>query len=96
MNKYFPYLVLLSALALASCAAYYSVYGLSKLFSAQAFAVIIMASILEASKLVTATYLHRYWKRINFLLKSYLTIAVIILMMITTEKKGTFNCPQKN
>jgi hypothetical protein len=84
MNKYFPYLVLLSALALASCAAYYSVYGLSKLFSAQSFAVIIMASILEGSKLVTATYLHRYWKKINFLLKSYLTIAVIILMMITS------------
>jgi len=84
MNKYFPYVVLLSALTLASCAAYYSVYGLSKLFSAQAFAVIIMASILEASKLVTATYLHRYWKKLNILLKSYLTIAVVILMMITS------------
>ena len=69
---------------MAGCAAYYSVYGLSKLFSAQAFAVIIMASILEASKLVTATYLHRYWKKLNILLKSYLTIAVVILMMITS------------
>lgn len=84
MKKYFPYLVLISALALAVCAAYYSVYGLSKLFSAQAFAVIIMASILEGSKLVTATYLHRYWKKLNILLKSYLTIAVIVLMAITS------------
>jgi hypothetical protein len=84
MNKLFPYVVLISALSLASCAAYYSVYGLSKLFSAQATAVIIMASILEAAKLVTATYLHRFWKKINVLLKSYLTIAVIILMMITS------------
>ena len=84
MKKYFPYLVLLSALALASCAAYYSVYGLSKLFSAQAFAVIIMASVLECSKLVTATYLHKYWKKVNILLKSYLTIAVIVLMAITS------------
>ena len=84
MNKYFPYIVLISALCLAGCAAYYSVYGLSKLFSAQAFAVIIMASILEGSKLVTATYLHRYWKKLNLLLKSYLTIAVIVLMMITS------------
>ena len=84
MNKYFPYIVLISSLLLAGCAAYYSVYGLSKLFSAQAFAVIVMASILEVSKLVTATYLHRYWKKINTLLKSYLTIAVIILMMITS------------
>ena len=84
MNKLFPYVVLISALSLASCAAYYSVYGLSKLFSAQATAVIIMASILEAAKLVTATYLHRFWKKIKVLLKSYLTIAVIILMMITS------------
>jgi hypothetical protein len=84
MNKYFPYLVLISALSLAGCAAYYSVYGLSKLFSAQATAVIIMASILEVAKLITATYLHRFWKKVNVLLKSYLTIAVIILMMITS------------
>ena len=84
MKKYFPYVVLISALSLAGCAAYYSVYGLSKLFSAQATAVIIMASILEAAKLVTATYLHRFWKKVNVLLKSYLTIAIIILMMITS------------
>lgn len=84
MKKYFPYVVLISALSLAGCAAYYSVYGLSRLFSAQATAVIIMASILEAAKLITATYLHRYWKKLNILLKSYLTIAVIILMAITS------------
>tara|TARA_Y100001972_G_scaffold85384_1_gene104463 strand:- start:291 stop:1298 length:1008 start_codon:yes stop_codon:yes gene_type:complete len=84
MKKYFPYVVLISALSLAGCAAYYSVYGLSKLFSAQATAVIIMASILEAAKLITATYLHKFWKKVNVLLKTYLTIAVIILMMITS------------
>ena len=84
MKKTFPYIVLLASLSLASCAAYYSVFGLSKLFSAQAMAVIIMCSILEASKLITATYLHRYAKKISLLLKTYLTIAVIILMMITS------------
>ena len=68
MKKIFAYIVLVSALSLAGCAAYYSVFGISKLFAAQAFAVAIMASILEVSKLVAATYLHRYWKKINILL----------------------------
>ena len=62
MNRYFPYIVLSASLALAVTAAYYSVFGLSKLFSAQATAVIVMASILEGSKLVTASYLPRKWK----------------------------------
>jgi len=84
MKRFFPYLVLIAALALASSAAYYSVYGISKLFSAQAIAVAIMAGTLEVSKLIAATYLHRYWKKINFLFKTYLTSAVIILMLITS------------
>ncbi len=84
MKKFFPYVVLIAALTLASSAAYYSVYGISKLFSAAAVAVAVMAGTLEASKLIAATYLHRYWKKINFLLKFYLTTAVIILMIITS------------
>jgi len=84
MKKTFPYIVLIAALSLAGIAAYYSVFGLSKLFSAKATAVIIMASALEISKLVTATFLHRFWNKISVLLKTYLTSAVIILMMITS------------
>ena len=84
MKKIFPYVVLIAALTLAASAAYYSVYGISKLFSAAAVAVAVMAGTLEASKLIAATYLHRYWKKINFLLKFYLTSAVIILMIITS------------
>ena len=84
MKRFFPYLVLIAALALASSAAYYSVYGISKLFSAQALAVAVMAGTLEVSKLIAATYLHRYWKKINFLFKTYLTSAVLILMLITS------------
>jgi spore coat protein CotF len=80
----FPYVVLSASLGLAGTAAYYSVFGLSKLFSAQAVAVIVMASILEVSKLITASYLHREWKSISALLKSYLVIAVFILMCITS------------
>ena len=84
MNKTFVYTVLLIALSLAGSAAYYSVFGISKLFSAQAVAVAIMAGTLEAAKLISATYLHRFWKKINILLKLYLTSAVIILMFITS------------
>ena len=84
MKKIFPYIVLVAALSLASSAAYYSVYGISKLFSAAAISVAIMAGTLEASKLIAATYLHRYWKKINFLFKLYLTSAVLILMIITS------------
>ena len=84
MKHVFPYIVLSASLGLAGTAAYYSVFGLSKLFSAQAVAVIVMASILEVSKLITASYLHREWKSISTLLKSYLITAVFILMCITS------------
>jgi hypothetical protein len=84
MKRFFPYIVLIAALALASTAAYYSVFGLSKLFSAQATAVIVMASILEASKLVGASMLHRYWNKLSVLMRIYLTTAVFVLMCITS------------
>ena len=70
------------ALILASIAAYYSVFGLSKLFSSQATAVIIMASALETAKLITASYLHRFWKYIGLLSKTYLISALIICSLI--------------
>src|SRR5210317_2564389 len=84
MKKIFPYVVYAAAFALAGSAAYYSVFGLSKLFSAQALAVTIMAGTLEVSKLITASYLHRYWKRVGLLLKTYLVTAVFVLMFITS------------
>ena len=84
MKKFFPILVLIAALSLATVAAYYSVFGISKLFSSQAEAVIIMAGILEASKLITASYLEKYWKVINWIRKIYLTLALLILMFITS------------
>lgn len=84
MKGVFPYIVLLSSISLAATAGYYSIFGLSKLFSAQSTAVIIMASILEGSKLITASYLHRYWKKISTLIKVYLTTALVTLMLITS------------
>lgn len=84
MKRYFPFILLIASLSLAFSAAYYSVFGLSRLFSSQFLAVSILAGTLEASKLITASYLHRAWKTISGLIKFYLTTAVVILMFITS------------
>lgn len=78
------YVLLAASLTLAVSAAYYSVFGIGKLFSAQFVAVTILAGSLEASKLITASYLHRKWSELGLFIKSYLTIAVLILMTITS------------
>lgn len=72
------------AILLAGTAAYFSIVGLSQLFSAASLAVIIMASVLEVGKIVITTALHTYWNDLNKTLKIYLTIAVTILMIITS------------
>lgn len=81
---FFPFLVALSAFSLAGAAAFFSVTGLSKLFGGAQEAVIIMASSLEFSKLVTASFLHRYWKTIDWKLRTYLTIGTVTIMFITS------------
>jgi hypothetical protein len=65
-------------------AIYYSVAGLAAIFAAATIPIIIMGSILEVAKLVTAVWLHRFWSETMWWLKSYLSIAVIILMFITS------------
>jgi len=80
----FIILMVLSTFGLSFTAAYYSVYGLSSLFAGSQIEVIIMASTLEFSKLVIASYLHNHWKRIGVFLKTYLTLGVVILMLITS------------
>lgn len=80
----FPALIGISALSVSASAAFYSVSGLSKLFAGAAFEVIIMAGSLEVSKLVIASLLYRYWTTINKILRTYLTIATLILVVITS------------
>lgn len=85
MRKYlFPILLALSALSLAGAAAFFSVTGLSKLFGGAKMEVIVMASALEFAKLVTASFLHRYWKSLKWTMKTYLTIGVVTVMIITS------------
>jgi|TARA_Y100000294_G_scaffold170183_1_gene182169 hypothetical protein len=83
-NKYFPYLVGLSAFLIAGSAAFFSVFGISKLFSGAVLAVIIMAGSLEIGKLVGASFLYRYWNKISLWLKIYMTVGVITLVGITS------------
>ena len=83
-SRIFPYLVGLSALLVAGSAAFYSVFGLSKLFSGATFAVVIMAGSLEFAKLVSASFLYRYWTKVNNWLKYYMLVGVVILVLITS------------
>ena len=78
------FLTLLTAIGLSIVAGYYSVIGLAEIFPGSFWPVIIMGSILELSKLVTVSWLYRNWKECPFLIKSYLSIAVVILMLITS------------
>ena len=83
-KRLFPLVIALAALAVSGSAAFYSVFGLSKLFAGASLQVIIMAGSLEFAKLVVASLLYQYWDTINKGLRMYLSIATIILMIITS------------
>ena len=80
----FKYILGFSAFVLASCAAFFSVKGIALLFAASFWSVAIMAGSLELAKLISASYLYRYWKETNRILKNYMLGAVILLMGITS------------
>ena len=77
-------LTLFTALAISAVAAYYSIIGLIAIFSAAVIPIAVMGVVLELGKLVTASWLYHYWKRVPRLLKTYLISAVVILMFITS------------
>ena len=77
-------LTLLTALCISAIAIYYSVAGLVAIFAAAALPIIIMGTALEIGKLVTAVWLHRYWSKATWWLRTYLSTAVIVLMFITS------------
>ena len=77
-------LTLLSALSISGVAIFYSVIGLATIFPGAFWPVVIMGSVLEVGKLVTASWLYRNWRQTRFLLKTYLTIAVVVLSLITS------------
>jgi hypothetical protein len=77
-------ITLLTALGISAVAAFYSIVGLMAIFSASAWSIAVMGVVLEVGKLITASWLYQNWKKVPFLLKTYLTIAVVILMFITS------------
>lgn len=83
-KKLFPWLIALSAFSVSGSAAFYSVYGLGKMFAGATLEVMILAGSLEFAKLVTASLLYQYWKSINALLKTYLLIATLVLIGVTS------------
>ena len=82
--KFRTLLLGLSALFVAFNAAFFSVSGLSKLFAGASLSVMLMASSLEAAKLITAGYLYNYWEKINKVFRWYLVTGVVILVLITS------------
>ena len=83
-GMFLAYLTLFTALTISGVAIFYSVSGLAAIFSEAVIPIIIMGGVLEVSKLVTAVWLHRYWQIATWWLKAYLSIAVVVLMLITS------------
>jgi hypothetical protein len=81
---YFGYWTLLVALAVSGVAAYYSIIGLTAIFAAAVMPIIIMGAVLEIAKITTAVWLHSYWAQAPRLLRWYLSIATVVLMLITS------------
>ena len=77
-------LLLLSALTLSGIAAWYAIAGLMAIFAALPIPIMIMGGALEAAKLVVASWIYNNWKRIPFLMKTYFTVALVVLMLLTS------------
>jgi len=83
-EKFIAYLALLSGLSISAVAVYYSVVGLTAIFAAAVVPIIIMGTTLEISKLVATVWLKQNWKTAPLLIKTYLFIAIVVLMIITS------------
>ena len=77
-------LTLIVALCISAIAAYYSIIGLTAIFAAAFLPIVLMGSVLEIGKLLATVWLHQNWKRAPGIIKTYLTVAVVILMFITS------------
>ena len=86
LNRFirFDNLLGLTAVAIALVAAFFSVYGIATLFAGAFALTAFMASTLEIGKLVAVTYLYRYWSKTKKWLAAYLSIATLVLMLITS------------
>ena len=83
-NLSFIIMTLFSALAVSAVAAYFSIVGLIAIFSALPMSILAMGVVLEIAKLVTASWVYQYWERIQFMMKTYMILAVVVLSLITS------------
>ena len=83
-EKFIAYLALLSGLSISAVAVYYSVAGLTSIFSAAVIPIIIMGTVLEIGKLVATVWLKQNWNIAPFTVKTYLMVAILVLMLITS------------
>ena len=83
-EKLFPYILGASALFVAGIAAFFSVMGIGMLFSGAMISTMLMATALEVGKISATTFLYRYWKKTALFLRVYLSIAILVLMGITS------------
>lgn len=82
--RLYGFWTIFAALSISIVAAYYSIIGLVAIFASAMVPIIIMGVVLEIGKLTSAVWLHLYWKQAAFLIKTYLTVAVLTLMFITS------------
>jgi hypothetical protein len=82
--RFLAYLVLLSAIVISACGAYFSIVGLKLLFVGGGISIIVMGTALEIGKLITATFLKQKWNDISLWMKTYMLIATLFLMLITS------------
>lgn len=83
-NWFFILILSMAALSLAGTAAYFSVFGLTKLFYAAGLGITILAASLEFAKLVTVSYVYRFWKSIKRGLRGFYIFAVVFIMLLTS------------
>jgi hypothetical protein len=82
--RFLAFIVLISALAIAGCAAYFSIVGLTLLFVGSGVSIIVMGTTLEVGKFIAVTFLKQKWDEIGLALKGYLIVATLVLMAITS------------
>ena len=77
-------LMFIAAMALSAVAGYYSVIGMTSIFAGAFYPIVIMTGILETSKVIVASWLYNNWQKTPLALRSYLTLSVVVLMLITS------------
>ena len=82
--RFFNFLTLAVAITISVCAGYYSIVGLTAIFAASFWPVVIMGSVLEVGKITTAVWLHTHWTTAKWWVRSYMIPAVAVLMLITS------------